>query len=245
MTSPPASDQAHDSSSRAGRGQTRWRSAPATTPAPGLRRDALKPLAGAACASLARCAHSPTSPATTLWSTGSPLRLWPGWAISRSQAKRCESLGLGTRRGSMARDFQYRAKKNPLGRKGFGRTMFLGQNHPRKNKRSSNTTEHRCVLVRRHKLEQETPETQGVPWVPDTWPSARGRGRVDRGRNRRLVIAPPAVRNFSDGRASRPELVPACFSTPCPVRTRTTPALSARARGACGWMRASSPCGAA
>lgn len=101
--------------------------------------------------------------------------------------------------------------------------MFLGQNHPRKNKRSSNTTEHRCVLVRRHKPEQETPETQGVPWVPDTWPSARGRGRVDRGRNRRLVIAPPAVRNFSDGRASRSrqEPAPACFSIPCPVRTRT------------------------
>jgi hypothetical protein len=49
------------SSSRAGRGQTRWRSAPATTPAPGLRRDELKLLDGAACASLARCAHSLTS----------------------------------------------------------------------------------------------------------------------------------------------------------------------------------------
>jgi len=38
-------------------------------------------------------------------------------------------------------------------------------------------------------LTQETPETQGVPWVPDTWPSARGRGRVDRGRNRRLIAS--------------------------------------------------------
>ena len=54
-----ASDQAH--SSRAGRGQNRWRSAPATTPAPGLRRDELKLLAGAACASQARCAHYHTS----------------------------------------------------------------------------------------------------------------------------------------------------------------------------------------
>ena len=83
------------SSSRAGRGQTRWRSAPATTPAPGLRRDELKLLAGAACASLARCAHSLTSPATTPWSPGSPLRLWPGWIISRSQAKGCDFRQIG------------------------------------------------------------------------------------------------------------------------------------------------------
>jgi len=120
MRDQPSGQRPGSSRARAARGQTRSRSAPATTPAPGLRRDALKLLAGAACASLARCAHSLTSPATTLWSTGSPWRLWPGWAISRSQAKRCESLGLGTRRGSMARDFQYRAKKNPSpGQAGF------------------------------------------------------------------------------------------------------------------------------